>query len=281
METNRFDNIPNISRLDFLDIDTEKEWQKFRTEAGIGAAEAKTFRLSSVFKIAASVVLIAGATLFTYKSINQPHQDTFIAECQAIETVVENSTKISINKNSEVICTEQTDGIYDVKLKGEAYFDVEKNPDRTFRITTEDITVIVHGTSFDVCEQDNQTVVTVTSGNVEVRNNKTDKAVTDITKGKQLTCKKDGEMTVKDVENFNDIAWKFKKFEFNNQAISEVISELSKVYDFKYSFTSNDIKNITLTGTFDNQNLQSIFNVLEQTLDIKIENNNGEVKIGK
>lgn len=280
METNDLNNIPKISDLRLLEIDTDAEWKRFKDEAGI--KEPKVFRLAAALKAAAAVVLIAGASLLAYNSLSKPHQETYAAQSQMVEATVEKSTHISINKNSQIVCTDETDGIYNVKLKGEAYFDVEKNPKRSFQIETEDVTVIVHGTSFDICEEESQTVVTVTSGNVEVRNNKSGEAITDITKNKQLVCKKNGEMQVSEISNLNNIAWKLKQFKFENSKISDVIAQLSKVYDFKYTFASNDIKNATLTGSFDNQNIQSIFNVLEQTLDIKIEKTgNGEIKIGR
>lgn len=279
MNANNFSGIPEIPDLKLLDIDVNKEWEKFSARAGI-KNEPKIFRLGYLMKIAAAVVVVLGVSFTIYRfGKDGLRTETFAAENKTIETVVENSTKISLNKNSGVVCTEG-DGVYDVELKGQAYFEVEKNSKREFRVKTSDVTVIVRGTSFDVCESGGTTVVTVTSGNVEVRNNNGD-VRNNLTKGKQLVCRENGEMEVFDLENFNSIAWKLKKLEFKNTPLKDVMSQLSGVYGFEYCFEDSATAKIPLTGEFDNQCLKSVLTVLEQTLDIKIEGEGQYYKIRK
>ena len=63
--------------------------------------------------------------------------------------------------------------------------------------------------------------------------------------------------------------------------MKQVVSQLSKAYDFKYCFESCELEEIPLTGEFDNQCLNSVLRVLEQTLDIKIEKTGEYYKIKK
>ena len=279
MSANNWNDIQKITDLSLLDIDVDKEWSKFAANAGI-KKEPKIFSLSGLLmKVAAAVIVVLGVSFTVYKLTSKPFNQTFAALGTTVEAVVENATQISLNKNSEAVCSAD-DGVFSVNLKGQAYFDVEKNPQREFRVKTSDVTVIVHGTSFDVCEKENMTVVTVTSGNVEVRNNQGE-VKENLTRGKQLVCLKNGEMKVSEVENFNSIAWKLKKFEFTNTPMKQVVSQLSKAYDFKYCFESCELEEIPLTGEFDNQCLNSVLRVLEQTLDIKIEKTGEYYKIKK
>ena len=278
MNTNECNDIPRITDLSLLDIDVNKEWARFAANAGI-KKEPKIFSLIGLMKIAAAIVIVLGVSFTIYKFNSKAYNETFASAGTTVEAVVENSTQISLNKNSEAVCTKE-DGVFSVALKGQAYFDVEKNPQREFRVKTSDVTVIVHGTSFDVCERENMTIVTVTSGNVEVRNNQGE-VKDNLTKGKQLVCLKNGEMKVSEVENFNSIAWKLKKFEFENTPMKQVVSQLSKAYDFKYCFEDCELEEIPLTGEFDNQSLETVLTVLEQTLDIKIEREGCSYKIKK
>ncbi|MCQ2251959.1 MAG: FecR domain-containing protein [Bacteroidales bacterium] len=272
--------IPDLPDIGLFGIDTNAEWSKFRSAAGISGP--KTLRLSSLWKVAASVILVAGAGLLAYNKANAPREENFVAENTAIETTVETSTQISLNCNSSIVCTDnRADGKYNVRLSGEAYFDVEKNPERTFQISTENVTVTVHGTSFDVCENSNGTTVTVTSGNVEVTSNNTGESIANLTRGKQITCSSNGKMEVRDVENFNCIAWKLHKLEFNNNSMEEIMRNIAQAYNIKYSFADSETAAATLTGTFEAQSLESIIKVLEQTLDIKIQQNGDSYIISK
>ncbi len=278
---NRNNEIPDLSDIRLLDIDTGAEWNKFKAAAGI--REPKVFSLRNLWKVAASVILIAGASILAYSYLGGPKAETYASADKAMETIVETSTQISLNKNSAITCTDNRDnGEYTVKLHGEAYFDVEKNPARTFKISTEDLTVIVHGTSFNICEHADETTVTVTSGNVEVRSNSNNAMVNNITRGGQVTCHKNGEIEVSEVKNFNNIAWKLRQLDFCDTPMHEIMEQLSKVYDFRYKFADEETANATVTGKFDNQELQPIFNILEQALDLKIERgSNGVWTIGK
>jgi ferric-dicitrate binding protein FerR (iron transport regulator) len=266
---NHNNDIPRISDLRLLDIDVDKEWAKFSANAGI--KQGKAFRLSTFWKAAASIVLIIGAGLIAYSQFNAPKTETHVACQEAIEATVETSTQISLNRNSRITCTDNRSrcGSYNVHLEGEAYFDVEKNPERTFLIDTKDVTVTVRGTSFDVCEADGTTTVTVTSGNVEVTNHTNNQTISNLTRGKQLTCHSDGKMEVKDVDNFNCIAWKLRKLEFNDQTVEVIMQQLQKAYNIRYHI-ADDVRGAKLTGTFDQQDIKAVFSVIAQALDISI-----------
>ncbi len=267
MNTNDLDSIPKIEDLSILDINVDKEWERFAKNVGL-KKEAKIINLSAFMKIAAAVLIVLGVGFSVYKFTLKPITQTFVSLDSQVETIVENSTKISLNKNSSVTC-KQENNVFVANLKGQAYFDVEKNPKREFRVKTSNATVIVHGTSFDVCEKNGSTIVTVTSGNVSVKNDLGNE-INNLTIGKQLVCFSNGEMKVSEVENFNSLAWKLGKLEFKNTPMKVVVNQLSKLYDFEYCFESDDIANMPITGEFENQSLESVLSVLEQTLDVNI-----------
>lgn len=266
---------------DLLNINVDDEWKKFCGHAGIKTSSPKVVKMNLFGKVAAAIVLLIGIGAAMYGFGSKETSQKFCAENQTFETTVENSTKICLNKNTEIECTRQNNKKFKVKLRGEAYFQVEKNPERTFEITTENITVTVRGTAFDVCEKENITTVTVTEGVVDVKShgNQTIK----LTKGEQYTYNKEnGKEITTQVTDLNCLAWKSKSFEFNNTDMESVMHTLQQVYDFKYCFEQNEIKELQISGKFENQNLKSIFKVLEPTLNIRIEEvSDGNYQISK
>ena len=90
-----------------------------------------------------------------------------------------------------------------------------------------------------------------------------------IPKGTQFG-KRQNRWKVSEVENFNSLAWKLGKLEFKNTPMKVVVNQLSKLYDFEYCFESDDIANMPITGEFENQSLESVLSVLEQTLEVNI-----------
>lgn len=257
--------IPELPDKDLLDIDVDKEWEMCAANVGINTKKGKVLKLNSLLKIAAAVVLTAGVSWFIINNDNNNEQ-TFASAETLTEATVENSTLISINKNSKIVCS-QKKGEFNVKLQGEAYFDVEKNPARKFKISAGEATIVVHGTSFNVCQNVEKTVVSVNTGEVEVINNQTGESQK-ITRGQQIVCS--GNTLQKTLNTANCMAWKSKKFEFNNSPISDVMDDLSKVYGFKYTFADNGLKGYKLSSTFENQDINAIFHIMQETLDVEI-----------
>ena len=252
MNNEQIYEIPEISDIRLLDIDTDAEWDKLSSQLGF-KRKTKILRIDMLIKIAAAVLIVVGLGTLINSSINNSGISTFSAQNAPVETVVEHSTQISLNCNSSITCNSKQKGVFSVDLKGEAYFDVEKNPERTFEINTQDLTVVVHGTSFNICEDNDATIVTVTSGVVEVISKTDGKSVT-ITKDKQLTYNHNG-FDVKTVDNFN------------NTPLAEIMEQLSKAYGFTYNFENPESKDLRISGSFSNQELESIINILNQTLD--------------
>ena len=257
--------IPEISDARLLDIDTDAEWDKLSSQLGF-KRKTKILRLDLLIKIAAALVVILAISVFVISNGKKQGTATYTAQNTPVETVVEHSTQISINRNSTIVCDNSAKGKFSVDLQGEAYFDVEKNPERTFEINTQSVKVIVHGTSFNVCEKAGATTVTVTSGIVEVVSKKDNKSVK-ITKDEELTYSPKAGFEVKTVDNFNNIAWKLKEFKFDNTKLGDIMEQLANAYGFSYSIENQECENLTISGSFSNQKLESIISVLNQTFD--------------
>ena len=98
-----------------------------------------------------------------------------IPKGNAYELELADGTHVWLNAESELTYpTRFPNDIREVKLKGEAYFDVAKNPEKPFRVLTNEIEVKVLGTSFNVSayESERFTSVTLVGGSVAVQTDK-------------------------------------------------------------------------------------------------------------
>lgn len=270
----------NIDDEKIMNLDVDKEFLKLKKE--LNFSEAKTISLwPKLLKIAAVVVVFLGLAVVFMLNNDSQNTKEYASNDKVLQTTVENSTLISLNKNSFMTCTEKK-GAFEVELKGEAFFEVEKNPNRKFRITTDNVVVTVKGTEFNVFEDDNISLVSVRDGKVEVslKNDLDSKAL--LTKNQELIYfKKSNKFDVYTREGQNYLAWKNGKLEFKNCNLKYVFYDLSKLFRVNFEFVDKNLEEMKISSTFDNQDLSSIINVLENTLDITIEEQNQIYKVAR
>ncbi|WP_299781597.1 FecR family protein [uncultured Formosa sp.] len=136
--------------------------------------QKKHTKINWNWKIAASIVALIGFSLFNL--IN--NQEFFNSHTQnLIESHLGEQTQVHLPDGSTVILNGKSslqypnafkDSIRLVKLKGQAFFNVTKNPNQPFVIQSGSITTKVLGTSFNIIENDTTVQVVVSTGLVNV-----------------------------------------------------------------------------------------------------------------
>jgi len=156
-----------------------------------------------------------------------------------------------------------------VKLDGEGYFQVKKNVNRPFIVKTNDYSVKVLGTKFNVnnYENDSKVFVTLVSGKVEVdiKNKKT----VILTPGKQLSGNRNN-MILKDVDTDLFTSWVNGKFKFKDTPLRDIALQITRWYDVEVFFANKDIKNIHFSGAIlKSSPLRSLLNMIEKAGEVK------------
>ena len=72
-------------------------------------------------------------------------------------------------------------------------------------------------------------------------------------------------------DNINFQAWKTKQIIFEDTPLPEVVHIINEIYKSDLKLIGTQLNECPVTTTFDNQSLKSVLNVLENTLDLKIE----------
>ncbi len=183
-------------------------------------------------------------------------------------------TKVWLNAESSLQYPARFSGnTREVKLLGEAYFEVKSNAKKPFIVTTNTEKVEVLGTHFNInsYEDVDFSTVTLREGKVKVAplNNPSNTHI--LTPNKQAIIRgSDMEEVSVNAEEY--IAWKNGEFMFNNEPLASVLQKLSRWYDFDYSIAPA-LKDLKIWGSISKyDNFDKVLRIIKIT-DKKIKLN--------
>lgn len=151
-----------------------------------------------------------------------------------------------------------------VELTGEAYFDVTKDPQKRFVISTLNHSQIeVYGTSFNVeaYAKDNKLSATLVEGKIGfLFNDGTGTArKIDLQPNQKLVYRPTtGEVKVYKTSCESETAWKEGKIVFNNTSMEDILHTLSKRFNVEFVVKNKNLKEYAFTGSFTTQRLERI-----------------------
>lgn len=152
------------------------------------------------------------------------------------QLLLADGTKVWLNAMStlEVSSHYGGKGKRQVRLVGEAYFEVARNVERPFLVRTGETTVQVLGTSFNVQARPKRKRVeaTLVEGSVRVQNER-DRMI--LSPGEQAYAVFDKPGIRKRRVDINQVlSWKNGYFNFINSSMDEILEELAEWYDIEY-----------------------------------------------
>lgn len=153
-------------------------------------------------------------------------------------------TQVWLNAESRLEFPDRfTGNTREVRLKGEAYFEVKKDAKRPFIVHTDYLTTRVLGTSFNVrAYSARDAAVTLVSGRVKVNAGEMAKT---LSPGQQAAFS-NSQLTVKDVDTYPITQWKEGFFYFDNQSLFSIMQELARWYNVNVSFDDTSKMNLRL-----------------------------------
>ena len=261
-------------------IDTEAEWQYFKQRIAGQQENRSTPRW--YYGLAASLALIGVFSLLFYLWFGSSNTATLTADKRGVQVLLSDSTLVTLNKGATLTYpVEFTGKAREVKLQGEAYFEVKHRADKPFRVLLSQSKVEVLGTKFNIYapQKDSITEVTVTEGKVRFSTKDARQAVI-LTKGeKGVLMKTNHQLTESPNSDVNFLAWKTGKLVFNEVDLAKVINTLNRIYEANIRFNTEVGQNCKVTVSFDNQSLDAILSVLEATLDLEYRQQGNVIEI--
>jgi transmembrane sensor len=182
------------------------------------------------------------------------------------EATLSDRSTVILNDSSS-ISFEESSKQRQITLKGEAFFQIEKDT-RPFVVLAQGVNVSVTGTSFVVKAYTPQSVeVIVISGNVEVSFH--DQKVLLTASEKSIFESMQGvlQKRINDDPNFN--AWYTRKLEFNKTELREILKLIEELYDIKFTLKEEKVLGCRFTGSFDHAKLENVLKTLAFSMDIE------------
>ncbi len=183
--------------------------------------------------------------------------------------ILPDSSLVHLNSESSLQYNNDFNKKREIKLTGEAYFDVKHNTDVVFNVHTNSYDIKVHGTRFNVMAYaDEITQTTLVEGSVSLVRNKKEFLL----KPGQQAQFKENKLFLKQVDAQKTIAWKENKFIFESIPLSKLVRRLERWYDVEITLEDSSLNDVIYSGTFKNEEtIWKVLDVLSITENIKYE----------
>ncbi|MEY8591895.1 FecR domain-containing protein [Butyricimonas hominis] len=185
--------------------------------------------------------------------------------------VLNDGSRVRLNADSELrFPIEFASGERKVFLKGEGYFEVQRDTTRPFRVDVHgDAMIEVLGTEFNInaYPENGQIFTTLVEGSVKVAGMMSDTAV--VLQPRQQAALSGGNIRVREVNPEDYITWINGRFYFERMPLEEILLQLERWYDLQVFWASEELKSYEFTGAVWRDNsIRQTLDMIEKTTDV-------------
>jgi ferric-dicitrate binding protein FerR (iron transport regulator) len=270
-------------------------------EAFFTASKRSFFRRNSLMFAAVllAVILTIGGVLYTIPSGMEENKtaappvesEVYTRHGSKTNIVLPDGTKVSLNAGSKLTYDKTfNESVRNVKLIGEAYFDVVHNAEKPFVIHTTAMDIKVLGTEFNVKSYPDEktTETSLIRGSIEVtvRNkraakfilkpndklvvsNNLDEIPEPVTKPGKTPHPADKLITLEQIKYFSldstivETSWVQNRLIFEDESFDQVATRMSRWYGVEFTFEDDAIRNERFTGNFRNETVDDALKALQ------------------
>jgi len=191
------------------------------------------------------------------------------------QTQLPDGTKVWLNSESSLCYPSSFTGDErNIKLTGEAYFEVAKDRHHPFHVDLGKISIEVVGTAFNVTHYENekQTEVVLTSGKIKLLEQKGNKTyhATEMEPGqKAIYHESDGKILIQQVDTEKYTSWLHGRLIFRDDEMIEVIKRLNRWFNVEIEVADPAIAQYIYTATFSDETIEQILYLLQKTSPIE------------
>jgi ferric-dicitrate binding protein FerR (iron transport regulator) len=257
----RFNHI--LYKLNF-DINTRKAEHR-----------AKTVKLVTLFSRIAAVLilpLLIYSAIHFYNSLKSKESWIVInaPAWSRVQFSLPDGTEGWLNSNSNLKYNAEFANDREVVLKGEAFFDVESDKKRPFRVNTADVLITVLGTKFNIESygDENTVEVTLAEGKLDYYNKGMNRLYSMKPNDYIFYDKATGVFKVDAVQPEKYTAWKDGKLVFRNDPLDVVARRLGRWYNIDVEIKGDISSQPMLRATFVDEKLEEVLRLLKLSLSI-------------
>lgn len=272
---------------DEIDQRLEIEIAQYRSRKNSGrgrllspdAAGKKIYRIG---RVAAVLLLLVGVFYFI-RWMNRPLEiyQTGFGERLSIE--LPDQSVIQLNSNSSLTWNRnwEKEGERKIYLKGEAFFDVKNLENMPFHVKTEDISIHVIGTQFNVNSRRETTRVFLETGKVNVEIDRQPEEKYEMIPGEELVYQAEENKVEKThVDVAEEVSgWKEGLLIFRDTPLMEVLESVSDIYGKEFTTKDSALLHRNITTTIPLTNWDVSLTAIQLAMRLEVEEENDTVRI--
>lgn len=259
-----------------IEVDVEKAWTDL-----VAKRQNRALKITSPFgswmKIAASIAVVFGLFAIIYQ-LNKP-ADLILAQTESSisKIILADGSAVTLNDYSTLEYPEAfVENTRPVTMTGEAFFDIEPDPQKPFEIKVGPALITVLGTSFNVKSSSTMDTISVFVQTGKVRFAFANQELVLAAGDKGVLFAKVKLLQKQQPEPSGlDQFWRTRSLTFSGQKIPYIIESLQSAYGNPIILDSDAIKTCSLTAKFENEELEEILEVLSITLNLDVEKKDG------
>jgi transmembrane sensor len=259
------------------------------------AKEKRSYRIWT----AAAAILVACLTGFYFyiarptanESDRMVMNTIYVPFGKTRKLILPDGTRVQLNSGSTISWPGSFAGdVRQVSLKGEGFFDVTKNKKKPFLVVTDQLTIKVLGTVFNVkaYQDDKNTETTLLKGKVQVQLKDRPEKNIILLPNEKLVVMNESSMIEDPVNNkearteyqlkklpgikpeeIKETAWLSNRLVFINESFESVARQMERKYNVQLVFDDQELKTEQLSGVLEKESLENALEIIKLTTPLK------------
>lgn len=261
-----------VQNLD-LDLEFSLLQQRLHGDSVPTCGKTVGFPRTYIWRAAAVFIVLLSAIYFFFPTEKPASQIETFANVAVLPVTLPDGSQVWLRQGGKLEYPEMFEKeTREVRLDGEAYFDVQHRSGLPFKIlTTHGDRIEVLGTSFGIRSNSSESNVFVRSGRVRFIPAGQNKQQLELAATEQAFFNRSQARVrlVKD-SNLNQLAWHSGALQFKGTPLSQVVADLGIFYGVSITLENKKLENCPFTATKIDQPIDSVLNTLAAVFHFKI-----------
>ncbi len=273
---NARDKVSQVLRL----RPANEAWSELKRHLSPGNRWMEVIKYAAVF---IASILISGTAFWTYYADQSPDEYTTVTSPngQISNITLFDGTNIWLNAGSSLKYSRAFNkSNREIFLDGEAFFSVIKNGNKPFVVHAGDAQVKVYGTEFNLKAYGNETQIetVLIEGKVQVTSSGGDVVMKP---GERLILSRTtGKSLINQVNPEEYTSWKGGKIYFNNETLQNLILQLERWYEVKFTFAHEHLKSYRFSGVINkDKTLNYTLRIIQEINKVQFEMKDEQILI--
>ncbi|WP_457324447.1 FecR family protein [Roseateles sp. P5_E11] len=246
-----------------------------------------SFRYASLMAGLAGAVLIGGH-LAWQPSPAGDGEDRYVTAVGARQTLTLNDgSRVTLNTRTKARALVSHDGRRFWVDEGEAFFEIQHDPDHPFVVTAGKDRITVLGTKFSVRHEGGRTQVTVLEGRVKLEQAPQPAERAPSAAVSTLLVKNDSAVaqagsvlvaTKTSAKTQSDLSWREGRLEFDNTSLADIATEFNR-YNKRQLVVLGDASSIRLSGRFETYNIDGLVRLIHSGFGVTVREEGDRIEL--